>query len=330
MLSMSAVPLPVFESYCFMKSTFTHATTSNRSAHPGVHGGALGYQASGDDKDAVHHNYYQWVGLLLVIQACVCYLPWAWWKGAERGKIAKLVEKISKDPLTETPLVDQVAGLGNFLTNNSRWFDSCAVTHLLSQSLCLILTICQLYVMDLVLGNQFLHLGTHILSWEQLSVAMNRVFPLVVMCSMNYMGPTGEPVQVSGMCTLPINIVNEKIYLIIWIWYILMIILSVICLLHQLTLLLTPYLRQLTLQRSSKNIPSNQIRRLTRRCTYGDFILLQILAQNLDSTQFNALISHLCDAEINYQLTLPAHQLESFSADKSFPSNNNRLINKEV
>merc|ERR1712126_482567 len=204
-----------------------------------------------------------------------------------------LVEKISKDPLTETPLVDQVSGLGNFLTNNSRWFDSCAVTHLLSQSLCLILTICQLYVMDLVLGNQFLHLGTHILSWEQLSAALNRVFPLVVMCSMNYMGPTGEPVQVSGMCTLPINIVNEKIYLIIWIWYILMIIISVICLLHQLT-------------------------------------LLQILAQNLDSTQFNALISHLCDAEINYQLTLPAHQLESFSADKSFPSNNNRLINKEV
>ena len=41
MLSMSPVPLPVFESYCFMKSTFTHVTTSNRSAHPGVHGGAV-------------------------------------------------------------------------------------------------------------------------------------------------------------------------------------------------------------------------------------------------------------------------------------------------
>ena len=126
---------------------------------------------------------------------------------------------------------------------------------------------------------------------------------------MNYMGPTGEPVHVSGMCTLPINILNEKIYLIIWVWYLLMIIISVFCLLHQLILLLAPYLRQLTLQRSSQNIPSNQIRRLIRRCTYGDFILLQILAKNLDSTQFNALISHLCDAEINYQLTLPAHQV---------------------
>ena len=138
----------------------------------------LGFQISENEKDAVYHNYYQWVGLLLVIQACICYLPWAWWKGAERGKVASLLVKVSKDPLTETPLVDQVAGLGNFLSNNSRWFDSCAVNLLLTQSLCLILTICQLYFMDLVLGNQFLHLGTHILSWEQLLVAMNKVFPL--------------------------------------------------------------------------------------------------------------------------------------------------------
>merc|ERR1719394_1277912 len=144
--------------------------------------------------------------------------------------------------------------------------------------MCLILSICQLYLMDLVLGNQFLHLGTHILSFEQLSFAMNKLFPLVVMCSMNYIGPSGEPVQVSGICTLPINILNEKIYLIIWIWYLLMIIMSVMSLL-----------------KSSNNIPFNQIRRLVRRCTYGDFILLEILADNLDSSQFKALLSHLCD-----------------------------------
>ena len=129
------------------------------------------------------------------------------------------------------------------------------------------------------------------------------------MCSMNYIGPSGEPVQEHGMCTLPINILNEKIYLLIWIWYLIMIIISVFSLLHELVLLLAPYLRQLTLQRNSKNIPAVQIRRMIRRCSYGDFILLQILAKNLDSTQFNALISHLCDAEINYQLTLPAHQV---------------------
>ena len=110
---------------------------------------------------------------------------------------------------------------------------------------------------------------------------------------MNYIGPSGEPVQVSGICTLPINILNEKIYLIIWIWYLLMIIMSVISLLYQLSFLIAPYLRQLSLQKNSNNIPFNQIRRLVRRCTYGDFILLEILANNLDSSQFKALLCHL-------------------------------------
>ena len=43
---------------------------------------------------------------------------------------------------------------------------------------------------------------------------------------MNYIRPSGKLVHVSGICTLPINILNEKIYLIIWFWYLLMNILS--------------------------------------------------------------------------------------------------------
>ena len=42
----------------------------------------------------------------------------------------------------------------------------------------------------------------------------------------NYIGPSGEPVQVSGICTIPIDILNEKIYLIIWFWYFLLNIMS--------------------------------------------------------------------------------------------------------
>ena len=64
------------------------------------------------------------------------------------------------------------------------------------------------------------------LSKENLSFAMNKLFPLVVICSMDYIRPSGEPVQVSGICTLPINNLNEKIYLIIWFWYLLMNIMS--------------------------------------------------------------------------------------------------------
>ena len=59
--SMSPVPLKVFESYCFMKSTYTHVKTStnqSRVAHPGVHGGAVNVIFNLDKKLLSLYVYY--------------------------------------------------------------------------------------------------------------------------------------------------------------------------------------------------------------------------------------------------------------------------------
>ena len=103
--------LPVFESYCFMRSTYTrqnlYPDTNNTQqythGYPGVTPDTYGVRNS-----EIYHNYYQWVCLLLVVQAALCYSPWAYWKSVERGRIRKLVEKVSKDPLTENPVMEQV------------------------------------------------------------------------------------------------------------------------------------------------------------------------------------------------------------------------------
>jgi len=102
--------------------------------------------------------------------------------------VGKLLVKVSQDPLTETPLSEQVASLGDFLHCHRGWFNSCALKLLLCQVVALVLTVGQLYVMDLVLANQFLSLGPYFLSREILSEALNVVFPKVVKCSMSYIG----------------------------------------------------------------------------------------------------------------------------------------------
>ena len=135
------------------------------------------------------------------------------------------------------------------------WFNYCALKLLLCQVVALVFTVGQMYVMDLVLANQFLSLGSNFLSLEMLSEALNVVFPKVVKCSMSYHGVGGNIENNSGMCTLPINIINEKIYLVLWVWFTCLAFISAISLVYQSILLTFPSTRKTEIQIRSLRTP---------------------------------------------------------------------------
>jgi len=306
------IPLNVFQSYCFMTATYTlPRMVTNSSSHPGVSTGLV--NAGGEEEGTVYHNYYQWVCLLLAVQASICYLPWAVWKGMEGGRVGKLLVKVSQDPLTETPLSEQVASLGNFLHSHRGWFNSCALKRLLCQVVALVSTVGQLYVMDLVLANQFLSLGPYFLSLDMLSEALNVVFPKVVKCSMTYIGVSGDIVNNSGMCTLPINIINEKIYLVLWLWFTCLAFISTLSLVYQSILLLFPSTRKIEIQIRSRSSQRHQVGWVVDQSTYGDLVLLQLISNNTDTAQFTALLDHLNNAP---SLPLPSFLQESINSDE--------------
>ena len=74
----------------------------------------------------------------------------------------------------------------------------------------------------------------------------------VVGCDMSFFGHGAEVTRVSGLCTLPINIVNEKIYFILWVWYILLVVMSAAILIWEGFHLICPKLRLATLSRLIK------------------------------------------------------------------------------
>jgi len=323
MLGGGSIPLPVFQSYCFMAGTYTlpiPIISSNiTEVHPGVSTGFV--HAGGWEDGTIYQNYYQWVCLILAVQACICYLPWAVWKGQENGIIGKLIVKVSQDPLTEVSLAEQVQGLAEFLLDHKGWFNTKASKLLICQVACLILTTTQLYLMDLVLGGQFLSLGNNVLEVELLSRSFHKIFPKVVMCSMAYIGPSGEPVNNSGLCTLPINIVNEKIYLMLWLWFLLLIVASVLCILLEFMLVFVPYTRHILLQRKSPRFTSTYLWSIIKRFNYGDIVLLQLISQNVDSSQFTALLTQMAD-----QNALP--NLQQSFLHESYGDNTGLLIKR--
>ena len=89
-----------------------------------------------------------------------------------------------------------------------------------------------------------------------------QVFPRVVACDMKLFGVTGSFTKASGLCTLPINIVNEKIYLVLWLTFIAASLVSLLQLLHQ-ALFLAPVFRPYVIPRlSSSTLVSRKVIRV--------------------------------------------------------------------
>jgi len=295
-LDVESIELELFESYCFMANTFTMEPTKEDDGSLQLRHQSVGPWEEGLGKEDLRNTsqaYYQWVGLVLVFQAGLSYLPWLAWKRAEGGRVGRLLNDLHQESLTATPLYQQVENVANFLTSHQRWFDGPALKLLLAQAACFLTSLLQLLIMDVFLGYRFLALGTNLFNYSALSQALVKVFPRVVGCEMQIFGVSGSHTKASGFCTLPINVVNEKIYLVLWLTFVLASLLSLVQLLHQ-ALLVSPPLRPYIVPHLSPSpLVSRQATRLMRRGSYGNMVLLRLIASNCDSSQFSTLVQLL-------------------------------------
>ena len=61
-----------------MEETYTLAVNKNCSSENDtkLYDCSVGHGLGRQDQEHVFHSYYQWVPLVLVLQAAFCYLPW--------------------------------------------------------------------------------------------------------------------------------------------------------------------------------------------------------------------------------------------------------------
>ena len=72
---------------------------------------------------------------------------------------------------------------------------------------------------------------------------MAKVFPKVTKCTFHNYGPSGTVEKKDGLCVLPLNIINEKIYIFIWFWLIIITIVSGLALIYRIIVLAMPKFR---------------------------------------------------------------------------------------
>ncbi|XP_034195872.1 innexin 7 isoform X1 [Osmia lignaria lignaria] len=315
---MSDDQVKVINTFCFFTSTYTVVKHMNATAvglgevaHPGVG------PASRDDP-VVHHAYYQWVPFVLFIQAICFYAPHYLWRNVEGGRLKTLVsglhmaslalrEKSFKTDngisvLSTSERDDKIRQIRVAFLNRVHLNRPWAYYLGLCEVLNFINVLVQIYVTDWFLGGAFLGLGQAVAAGSANGEMdpLDVVFPKVTKCVFHKYGASGTIQNHDALCVMALNIVNEKIYLFLWYWFIILAVLTGLGLLWRiLTMLLHARSTLFNKMVFSMACPGRfspwNVLTVTNECHYGDWLFLYYIAKNLDNYVFKELLQKLAE-----------------------------------
>jgi len=286
-LNMDDEEMAAVESYCFISSTFTLTNMTLPSSQPGV-GPApsrVFYPPGTEPEDTPdlnptqHHAYYQWVPFLLALQSVALYLPCALWDTREDGYFGQLLNgthQVTVDRQDAAAKIQKSARLFYFSLrrNNGKYLFWFLVCEVLGAGI----SIGNLFVTNTFLGGRFLHFGREALDYLNSPVVdvnnpLNMVFPKVGKCTWHSFGASGSIQTKDALCVLPLNIVNEKVYVLLWLAFI--VCTAVVCfvLLCHVVFIAVPSLLQRIIRRRAPTASSNTSVAL-QRCSRADTFML--------------------------------------------------------
>ena len=156
----------------------------------------------------------------------------------------------------------------------------------------------QLFLMDRFLDGTFFTFGIEVISFamrdeEDRVDPVIYIFPRMTKCTFHKFGSSGNIESHDALCILPINIVNEKIYVFLWFWFLLLGSLTFLVILYRLIIIFSPRMRAYLLFIRFRLIKKECINIIIKKTQMGDWFLLYMLGQNVDSMIYKELIHEL-------------------------------------
>uniref|UniRef100_A0A023F3Q9 Innexin n=1 Tax=Triatoma infestans TaxID=30076 RepID=A0A023F3Q9_TRIIF len=291
------LPVRPINTYCWITSTFTMPDAFKRQvgtevAHPGV---------SNDfgDKDAKkYYTYYQWVCFVLFFQAILCYTPKWLWDAWEGGLMRTIVMGMNVGVCHDEEKCKKKKILMDYLLRHIKRHNTYAVRYWICEVLCLVNIIGQLYLMNKFFGGEFMSYGLRVMTFsdtpqEERVDPMVYVFPRVTKCTFHKFGPSGSIQKHDSLCVLPLNIVNEKTYVLIWFWFIILATLLTLLVIYRLIILTCPAVRPILLRTRNRMVTMEVSNAISRKTDIGDWWIIYMLGRNMDPLIFKEVASEL-------------------------------------
>lgn len=186
-----------------------------------------------------------------------------------------------------------------YLRRNRGHHEKYARFHIYTEFGTLVNLLIQMWVTNRLLDDAFLTYGPQQLvgllqqkPFERTD-KLSRLFPTVTACHLHTGGVAFGREQKDILCILPINMLSEKIYIVLWFWFLILLGATIVggiyrVLTFQQRFRIYMLSRRLRIEDEAK--PKNCAERVVRTEKYGEWFLLYKLSQNMDPVTFGDLI----------------------------------------
>ena len=253
------------------------------------------------DDQIQYKSYYQWVPFVLFLQAATFYLPHLIFKSWEGGKVQNIISGLHQLILDRKDRAKKEKILASYFVESLNSHNLWALKMLFIELLNLINVIANIYLVDIFLDGEFSTYGFEVLNFieadpETRIDPMAKIFPKVTKCSFYKYGPSGTVQTHDSICVLPINSINEKIYVLMWFWFVALAFISVLSLVYHVFLMLTPAFTKMFLRSRALDQHDLHLDAIGKYCEVGDWKLLYILSRNMEPVVFAEFLRELFKA----------------------------------
>lgn len=291
-----AIPGHVINTYCWITYTFTLPGQHGRPVGTSVAHSGLGNEYN---QERTYHSYYQWVPFMLFFQGLLFYMPHWIWKNWEEGRMRMISDGLRGNTiLGPEERKGRQGRLVRYLYDSLNTHNSYSFGYFICEALNFINVVGNIFFVDKFLGGAFLTYGSEVLKFsdmdqENRSDPMIEIFPRVTKCTFHKYGASGSIQKHDALCVLALNILNEKIYIFLWFWFIVLSILSGLAILYSAAIVMMPTTREAAIKRRFRSATANQIEKLIHRIQIGDFLMIHLLGQNINVTSYGEVLHSL-------------------------------------
>lgn len=148
----------------------------------------------------------------------------------------------------------------------------------------------QIVLMDWFLGYQFFGFGIALATYQDVN-PMTKIFPKLTKCTYMKYGPSGSKELRDALCVLPLNVLNEKLFIFLWFWLYCLTVFSIAAVIFRICILCVSRFRVYLLMAQARYISRKNAEVIVKRLSFGDYFILYQLGKSLNPLVYKDLVT---------------------------------------